>query len=124
MTDSTHQFDQPLYDATKPIACTIEAAQVADHLAVVERLRANLESIERTPHGVLLALPNTVENVADARQFAADEKACCEFWGFDVVEQPDLRLRWDGPPDLADYMDKLIDYFEGRAPIGSLFGSL
>ena len=122
MTHPTTQFDQPLYDPTKPIACTVEAAQLPDHIALTERLRTNLNAIERTPYGVLLKLPDTDENAADLRQFAAEEKQCCEFWGFEVIEQPSLMLRWDGPPDLADYMDRLVDYFEGRAPIGSVLG--
>lgn len=124
MTPSTDDLDQPLYDPTKPIACTIEAAQIPDHIALIERLRTSLTSIERTPHGVLLRLAGTAANVADARRFAAAEKACCEFWGFDVADQPELTLRWDGPAELSDYMDKLVDYFDGRTPIGALLGSL
>jgi hypothetical protein len=121
MTNSASQLDHPLYDATKPIACTIGAAELPDHITLTERLRINLQSIERTPYGVLLRLPAIAENAADLRRFAAEEKQCCQFWGFEVIEAPELTLRWDGPPELADYMDRLVDYFEGRAPIGSLF---
>jgi hypothetical protein len=121
MTQSTNE---PLYDATKPIACTIQATDLPDHVARLERIRVNLTSIERTPYGVLLRLAGTAENTADLQQFAAEEKRCCEFWGFNVIERPDLGLRWDGPPELADYMDRLVSYFEGRSPIGSLLGRL
>jgi hypothetical protein len=120
MTDSTDGFDQPLHDPTKPIACTVGAAELSDHITLVERLRVAMTSIERTPYGVLLRLPATAENEVDLRRFAAEEKECCEFWGFDVIEHPDLMLRWDAPPELADYMDRLVDYFEGRAPIGTV----
>jgi hypothetical protein len=121
-TNETDRFDQPLYDATKPLACTIQAAELPDHIALIERLRSNLESVERTPHGVLLRLPDTAENAADLHRFAVEEQQCCEFWGFAVIEQPQPTLRWDGPPELAGYMDLLVDYFQGRAPIGSLLG--
>jgi hypothetical protein len=124
MNPPTNQYEQPLYDATKPIACTIQAAQIPDHLARIERMRVNMESIERTQHGIVLRLPSSEANAADLRQFAADEKACCEFWGFAVTEEHELALRWDGPPELGDYFDKLVAYFEGRAPVGSLLGGL
>src|SRR5687767_10380745 len=98
MTQSTDPFEQPLYDATRPIACTIQAADLPNHVTLLERIRINMQSIQRTPHGVLIALPSTAANAADLRRFAAEEKACCEFWGFDVIEHPDLAMRWDGPP--------------------------
>ncbi len=121
MTTSTDRFDHALYDSAKPIVCTIGAAELPGHLALLERMRATLESVERTPYGVVLTLPGTAGNVADLRRFAADEKRCCQFWGFEVTERPKARLRWDAPPELAGYMDRLVGYFEGRAPIGDLF---
>jgi hypothetical protein len=124
MSLSTDQSDQPLYDASKPIACTIEAADIPGHLELIERIRTSLESVERTPHGVILRLPHTTDNAADLRQFAVEEKQCCEFWGFDVREQPALTMRWDGPPQTSEFMDRLVDYLDGRAPIGPLFGQL
>jgi hypothetical protein len=124
MTTSGIQLDQPLYDENQPIACSIGAAELPDHIKVIERLRTNMQSIQRTPHGVLLTLPTSSANAADMRAFAVVEKQCCPFWGFEVIEDADLMLRWDGPPDLAEYMDKLVDYFEGRAPIGILFTAL
>ena len=124
MTHPTEPPDSPLYDATKPVACTIEAADVADHVTLIERIRDNLETIERTKHGVILRLPATNESAADLRQFAAEEKRCCEFWGFEVSQQADVTLRWDGPAETSSFMDGLIEYFHGRQPIGTLFGRL
>jgi hypothetical protein len=124
MSLSTDQSDQPLYDASKPIACTIEAADILGHLELIDRIRTSLESVERTPYGVILRLPWTAENAGDLRQFADEEKQCCEFWGFEVSEQPGLTMRWDGPPQTSEFMDRLVDYLERRAPIGTLFGQL
>lgn len=106
---------KPLYDPTAPIACTIEAHEIPGHLELIERLRAHLASIERTEHGVRLTFAGA--KATDIHRFAAEEKRCCAFWGFEVG---DGTLRWDGPPQLADHMDRLIDYFEGRAPIGGV----
>jgi hypothetical protein len=116
------QIDTPLYDPTKPLACTIEAADIPEHLARLERIRDNLQVVERTAHGVVLRLPENDENASDAAQFARDEKRCCEFWGFDVVRDGGVALRWDGPPETAAFMDGLVEYLEGRLPIGARFG--
>jgi hypothetical protein len=124
MFHSTDHPDQPLLDATKPIACTIDAADIPRHVELIERIRINLGSIERTQRGVVVRLPATPDNAADLRQFAREEKRCCEFWGFEVDEHGGLALRWDGPPQTAAFMDQLVDYFEGRAPIGTLFATL
>jgi hypothetical protein len=122
MPSSNHDLDTPLYDPDTPIACTAEALDIPDHVLLLERIRGNLERIERTPHGVLLTLPSSDDNAADVRRFAAEEKRCCEFWGFAVGERPQVTLRWDGPPGTNRFMGVLIDYFEGRQPIGSVFG--
>lgn len=119
-----NRFDDAIYDASKPLACTIDAAELPGHIELIERIRVNMLSIERTQHGVLIHLPRDEATIADARRFATEEKQCCEFWGFDLIEQSDLALRWDGPPETAQFMDRAIGYFEGREPIGALFGSL
>jgi hypothetical protein len=124
MTNATEHTDDPLYDATKPIACTMNAVDMPDHLVLIERIRTNLDHVDRTEHGVSLRLPYTTANVDDLRRFATEEKQCCEFWGFALTEQPDLVLRWDGPPETTNFMDRLIDYLDGRAPMGSLLGPL
>jgi hypothetical protein len=116
---------EPIYDRDQPIACTIDARDIGGHVDVLERIRHNLASVQRTPHGVTLDLPTSSANIADLRQFAADEQQCCAFWGFDLDERPDIvRLRWDGPPETAPFMDQLVDFLEGRLPIGVLLGSL
>ena len=89
----------PLYDDSAPIVCTITDQEVPDRLALLERMRTNLTAIEPSEHGLVLHFPIRDEVEADIRRFAADEKRCCEFWGFEVTKAPDeLILRWDGPP--------------------------
>jgi hypothetical protein len=124
MTNNGAELGPALYDANKPIACTIEAGDIPDHVALIERIRSNLRTIERTPYGVILRLPADAASAADLRQFASAEKRCCEFWGFEVDDRVDLALRWDGPPATAGFMDGLVEYFEGRLPIGALLGRI
>jgi hypothetical protein len=115
----------PLYDDTKPITCTIGAEDVPAHLELIERLHANLTTIERTEHGLLLHLPARADIAVDVNGFAVFEKGCCQFWGFDVQRDADeIRLRWDGPPSTADYMDLLLGYFQGEQPLNEIPGLL
>ena len=46
--------ETPLYDPTKPIACTIDAADIPKHVARLERIRSQLTRIDRTAFGVVL----------------------------------------------------------------------
>jgi hypothetical protein len=112
----------PLYDPTKPIACTIDAADIPEHVARLERIRSQLTRIDRTAFGVVLVLPDSDSNASDVEQLAVEEKRCCEFWGFQLVRAGGVMLRWDGPPEATAWMDALVEYFEGRTPIGGLFG--
>jgi hypothetical protein len=115
----------PIYDAAAPIACTIGADEVAPRLALIERLREQLGRIERTDHGMMLHFPISAAVEADVRRFAADEKQCCQFWGFAVdAAEHELTLRWDAPPAADEIVDQLYAYFEGDAPITTISGLL
>lgn len=115
----------PLYDDSVPITCTAGGDEIERRLEQIERLHRALDAVERTEHGALLTFPNTPDLEADLRRFTVDEKGCCRFWGFDIAAEPDaLVLRWDAPPELADYMDRLVAYFEGDEPITATSGLL
>jgi hypothetical protein len=115
----------PVYDDTAPITCTIGSDEIPERIELVEQVRHNLERIERTQHGLLLHFPNRPDIDADLRRFAVDEKRCCQFWGFEVGTTPDqITLRWDGPPDVADFLDRLHAYFLGDEPLTTITGLL
>ncbi len=67
----------PIYDATEPITCTIDDKDVSSHLELIERMRLNLEHIDRTAHGLLLTFAKRDDIEADVREFAVVEKGCC-----------------------------------------------
>jgi hypothetical protein len=114
----------PLYDDSVDIACTITSADVPARIELIERMRLALTDIERTQHGLLLSFPNVATTDADVRTFAVDEKRCCAFWGFAVESDGDvLKLVWDGPPDAAPLIDRLLAFFTGDEPASEL-GSL
>ncbi len=108
----------PLYDATAPIACTAADDEISKRIAQVERMQAALDHLDRTEHGLLLRFPNEPAVEADVWRFAINEKRCCQFWGFEIDTTPDqITLRWDGPPDVADFLDRLHAYFIGDIPL-------
>ncbi len=115
----------PIYDATEPIVCTIDVEEVQARLELIERMRLDLDHIDRTEHGLLLTFPRREDVERAVRGFAADEKRCCRFWGFAVEATVDvLRLRWEGPPATDELLDRLLAYFEGDEPIGAIEGIL
>jgi hypothetical protein len=114
----------PIYDDTAPIACTITSDEIPARVELLERMRTDLDRLERTEHGLLLHFPLQDDIEADLRRFAVDEKRCCEFWGFDVASGDDLTLRWDAPPAAADLIARLQAFFEGEEPALDLAGLL
>jgi hypothetical protein len=73
----------PIYDATAAIASTITNTEIPERIALIERMRTAMTTIDRTPTGLLLHFPNQPDVRADLGAFAVDEKRCCQFWGFD-----------------------------------------
>jgi hypothetical protein len=120
-----HVSTIPIYDATAPITCRIGDDEIPERIELVERMRQNLERLERTEHGLLLHFPDRPEVQADLARFAVDEKRCCQFWGFAVDNTDgDLTLRWDAPPDADELIARIGAYFDGDEPLTSISGLL
>jgi len=127
MTDTVGKAKKllPLYDDSAPIACTIGADEIPDRIAIVERMRASMTSLERTDTGLLLQFPREPAIEADVRRFAVDEKRCCQFWGFAVIDGDDeIVLRWDGPPSAGELLDRLDALLRSDDPVESIQGFL
>ena len=105
----------PLYDETAPIACTLSSEEIPERIEQLKRMRADLDRLERTDHGLLLHFPPGRTDIeTDLRRLAVDEKRCCAFFGFDVVSSDEaLALRWDGPPSAREVLDRLEAFFTG-----------
>src|SRR5690349_90997 len=92
-----------------PVMCTIDDGEIPDRIALLERMRASLDDIERTPTGLFLLFPDNVEIRADLATFTVDEKQCCQFWDFAIVDLPHgVGLRWDAPADADPLIDELL----------------
>lgn len=114
----------PIFDASAPVVCTLDDADVPERVELIERMRASLVDVHRTDHGLLLRFPRRPGIEADVRRFALDEKRCCQFWGFEVEAGDELLFRWEGPPAAAELLDELHAYFEGDQPLTLLSGLL
>jgi hypothetical protein len=115
----------PIYDATVPIVCTINAGEVQERIELFERLRTQHGRLDRTEHGVLLHFPAHPDIEADLRRFADEEKRCCSFWGFEIGRVgADLTLRWEAPPAAADLVQWLVAYLQGDEPLTEMSGLL
>jgi hypothetical protein len=115
----------PIYDETAPIACTITSSEIPERIEVIERMRAAMASLERTPTGLRLHFADAPAVRADLEAFALDEKRCCQFWGFAIEDEPGgVALRWDGPPAVDHLLDRLQTFFETDGPLDLLDGLL
>jgi MerR family transcriptional regulator, copper efflux regulator len=115
----------PIYDATEPVSCTASRGEVPVRIEQIERMRTRLARLERSPHGLILHFHDEPAVRAELERFASDEKACCAFWGFAVTaDDGDLALRWDGPPEVDDVFDRLVEFFESDRPLTAIDGLL
>lgn len=110
----------PIYDATAPVACTIASTEIPARIELVARMRTNVSAVDRSEHGMVLHFADGAAVEADVRQFAIDEKRCCQFWGFEVLDDDGLALRWEGPPSARALLDQLEAYFRGEGSIDAL----
>jgi len=112
-------------DATAPVACTASGAELAVRTEQLERMRADLDGFERTAHGLLLHFPDRTDIASEVRRFVADEQGCCAFWDFATTTQEGIiTLRWDGPAEVDELLDRLADFFAGDQPMPAMDGLL
>lgn len=115
----------PIYDESAPIACTISNDEIPERIELIERMRSAMPGIERTATGLLLHFPDQPAVRTDLAAFAVDEKRCCQFWGFDIVDEAaGVALRWDGPPAAEALLARLETFLTTDAPISVLDGLL
>ena len=115
----------PIYDDTAAVACTITNAEIPERIALMERMRTAMTALDRTTSGLLLHFPDEPDVRADLATFVVEEKRCCQFWGFELADEPGgVALRWDGPPAVDTLLDQLQMFFTTDAPISTLEGIL
>lgn len=113
----------PLYDAEAAIACTISDDEKPGRADSLLQMKSALPSLERTPDGMVLHFPSDAEIEQTLRQFAIDEKRCCEFWGFAVESSAEgVSLRWDAPPEAMSLIDGLEEFFTSDKSLSELAG--
>jgi hypothetical protein len=112
-------------DVTAPIACSATGGELAARLDEIERLRRDVVAVERTSEGLLLSFTPDEARRAQLERFAAEEKGCCQFWGFEVSSTAAaLMLRWDGPATAQPLLDDLHRCFTTDEPLTAFPGLL
>ena len=105
--------------------CTLNYQDLDERVHLLNTMRTGLTDIERSPNGLILSFPPDAKITADVHRFAADEKRCCQFWGFAVTATPaQTTLRWDGPPHASDILDQVHRYLEGDDSVDAFAGLL
>ena len=124
-TDPRRQQMRIPVDETAPIACTASSEEIPLHIEWVEQMRTAHRAIERTEEGIVLHFAPEATTEALLQRFAVAEKGCCEFWGFEIDHTPqELTFHWDGPPGIAEYMDRLHAWFGSDEPLTAQSGLL
>jgi len=95
-----------------PIACTLGGADRRRREDEIERLlREGAPEARQLPDGVALRFPG--EEIWAARLFAfiMGERACCPFFTFELVFEPEqgpIWLRLRGPEGVTDFLGDLL----------------
>ncbi len=95
-----------------PIACTLPEDELAERLEGVgaDIIGGVEESIE-LPDGYELRFPGSAEWAAKLTQFIANERACCSFFAFELVFEPNegpIWLRLRGPEGAKEFMKGML----------------
>jgi hypothetical protein len=94
------------------IVCTLSAAAMTDRIAEWRRfVEDHVLLVAGTAGSARLQLRDTDGSVLAATDLAAREKACCAFFEFRLVRQPEaVWLEIDAPKDASALLDELIEF--------------
>ena len=100
--------------ADLPIVCTLSATDYRDRLSEIAALSRNaLRHAEQ--RGLTLDLRYAPEAAAQVRQLVEQERACCAFLQFELIEDAhEVRLLVTAPPAAADAVPDLVAELTGR----------
>lgn len=84
-----------------PIACSLSEAERPERAALLERLGAELLSVEA--RGSAAALVFSSARADDLESFVASESSCCPFFDLDITEAGDEITLSVGAPEDADW---------------------
>jgi hypothetical protein len=89
-----------------PLACTLTEAEQVTRQSQIDDLFAHAEQIRELTDGYAFQYPGTTTWASTLTDFIVQERACCLFFHFDLVFEPNLGPIWlhvrggDGVKDL------------------------
>lgn len=100
-----------------PLACTLSATEQAQRGDEIAPLFAEMQEVRELPDGYALRYPGGETWAARLLAFITGERACCPFFTFALVFEPQqgpLWLHLRGPAGTKEFVASLL-------PIGSMF---
>ena len=114
----------PLYDATVPIVCTPPTTR-SPSASPSSSACAPTSTGSNALGTVCCCIPCPTGHRRGAAAVHRRREGCCQFWGFEIdTSGEELTLRWDGPPNTAELMDRLLAFFRGHEPLTATSGVL
>ncbi|HUY79389.1 MAG TPA: hypothetical protein VMV29_21645 [Ktedonobacterales bacterium] len=80
--------------STAPVACTLSNDELADRSVEVHAMFAHVEATRELVDGYAFRFPGDAEWVARLAEFVAFERACCQFFTFELTFAPELGPVW------------------------------
>ena len=95
-----------------PIACTLPEDELTERLEDVGAdVIGGIEESNELPDGYELRFPGSAEWATKLTEFIADERACCSFFAFELVFEPNqgpIWLRLRGPEGAKEFMKGIL----------------
>lgn len=83
-----------LAESTTPVACTLTNDEMADRSVEVYAMFAHVEATRELADGYAFRFPGDADWVARLAEFIAFERACCQFFTFELTFAPELGPIW------------------------------
>ena len=77
-----------------PVACTLTLGEMAARSITVRELFSHVEATRDLADGMAFRFPGDPDWVKQLAEFVAFERACCQFFTFELTFAPDLGPVW------------------------------
>ena len=80
--------------STAPVACTLTNGEMADRSVELRAMFAHVEATHELADGYAFRFPGDAEWATKLAAFIAFERACCQFFTFELTFAPELGPIW------------------------------
>ena len=94
-----------------PIACSLSAGELSTRKDENAGLLRGIEEVRELEHGYALKFTGNAQQVQALLQFITQERACCPFFSFEILFEPQngpLWLSLSGPDGTKGFIQEII----------------